>query len=68
MPANADRLRTDLAAARYLDALGRDDRPALDALWAAAETDPELLAAFRDLHAGLVEEQAGARRPARTEE
>ena len=34
-----DRIRIDLAAARYLDALERDDQPALDALWAQAAND-----------------------------
>jgi hypothetical protein len=55
-----DRLRISVAAARYLEALELDDHPTLDALWAAAAADPELLAAFRDIHAGLVEEQEAA--------
>jgi len=53
-----DRLRVGLAAARYLDALERNDEADLESLWAAAAADPELLAAFRDIHAGLLEEQA----------
>lgn len=53
-----DRLRVSIAAARYLEALERDDQATLDALWARAAADPDLLAAFRDIHAGLVEEQA----------
>jgi hypothetical protein len=51
-----DRARVSLAAARYLDALERDDQDALDALWAQAAADPELLAAFNDINAGLLEE------------
>jgi hypothetical protein len=53
-----DRLRVSLAAARYLDALERHDEVELGALWVSAAADPELLAAFRDIHAGLLEEQA----------
>jgi len=53
-----DRLRVSIAAARYLEALERDDQATLDALWAQAAADPDLLAAFRDIHAGLIEEQA----------
>lgn len=52
-----DRLRVSIAAARYLEALERDDHAALDALWGAATADPDLLAAIRDIHAGLAEEQ-----------
>lgn len=51
-----DRIRISIAAAQYLDALERDDQPALDALWAQAANDPELLAAFNDINAGLLEE------------
>jgi hypothetical protein len=53
-----DRLRVSLAAARYLDALERHDEAELESLWASAASDAELLAAFRDIHAGLLEEQA----------
>lgn len=52
-----DRLRIGIAAARYLEALEADDQATLDALWGQAAADPELLAAFRDVHAGLIEEQ-----------
>lgn len=52
-----DRLRLSIATARYLDALERDDHATLDALWGAAAADSDLLAALRDLHAGLAEEQ-----------
>ena len=51
-----DRVRISLAAARYLDALERDDQDALDALWALAANDPEMLTAFNDINAGLLEE------------
>lgn len=51
-----DRLRIDLAAAAYLDALARDDPDAQARLWGQAAADPNLLAAFREVHAGLLEE------------
>lgn len=53
-----DRLRISIAAARYLEALERDDQATLDELWKDAAADPELVAAFQDIHAGLLEEQA----------
>ncbi len=52
------RPRLDLAAARYLDALERDDFDTAAAFWQLALTDPELGAAFREVHAGLMEERA----------
>jgi hypothetical protein len=52
------RLRRDLAAARYLDALECDDFDTTAALWQLALTDPELATALREVHAGLIEEQA----------
>ncbi len=61
-----DRLRVSLAAARYLEALERDDAPTLDALWDTAAGDPELLAAFRDIHTGLIEERSTAEHAAVT--
>jgi hypothetical protein len=51
-----DRLRISILAARYQEALERDDHAALAALWELAAGDPELLAAFRQTHAGLIEE------------
>jgi hypothetical protein len=54
------RLRLDLAAARYLDALERDDFATTAALWQLALADPELEAVLREVHAGLIEEQAHA--------
>jgi hypothetical protein len=52
-----DRLRISIATARYLEALEQDDQATLNALWAAATGDAELVTAFRDIHAGLLEEQ-----------
>src|SRR5262245_54110847 len=52
-----DRLRISIAAARYFEALERDDQFTLELLWDSAAADPDLLAAFRDIHAGLIEEQ-----------
>ena len=52
-----DRIRISIMAARYLEALERDDDAILAALWDAAASDHELLAAFEDIHSGLVEEQ-----------
>jgi hypothetical protein len=51
------RLWLDLTAARYLDAIERDDFDTQVELWRAAESDPELEEAFHDIHAGLVEER-----------
>lgn len=58
------RLRIDLAAAAYLDALERDDADAQAHLWARAATDADLLAALREVHAGLLEEREAADRAA----
>lgn len=55
-----DPLRTDLVAARYLDALERGDAEITAALWKQAGTDPALEVALRQVHAGLIEEQAMA--------
>jgi hypothetical protein len=52
------RLRRDLHAARYLDALERNDFDTAAALWRLALADPELESALREVHAGLIEEQA----------
>ncbi len=52
------RLLLDLAAARYLAALERDDFAVMEDIWRLALADPELGAALREVHAGLVEEQA----------
>ena len=51
------RLRLDLAAARYLDALEQDDFDTTAALWQFAQADPELEAVLREVHVGLIEEQ-----------
>jgi hypothetical protein len=51
-----DRLCIDLAAAAYLDALTRDDVETQARLWSQAAADPSLLAAFQEVHAGLLEE------------
>lgn len=59
-----DRVRISLAAARYLDALERDDQAALDTLWAQAAGDAELLAAFHDINVGLLEESQARDRAA----
>jgi hypothetical protein len=60
MNPNDRRLELDLAAARYLDALERDDFPAMADLWRSALADPELETVLRQVHAGLVDEQADA--------
>lgn len=52
------RLQLDLTAARYLDALERDDFAAMAAIWQDALIDPELSTVLHELHAGLIEEQA----------
>jgi hypothetical protein len=50
------RLQLDLAAARYLDALERDDFSTMAELWKAATGDSALETAFRDVHAAVLEE------------
>lgn len=55
-----DRLRIDLAAAAYLDALARDDVETQARLWGQAAADPGLLAAFQEVHTGLLEENETA--------
>lgn len=52
-----DRLRIDIATARYLEALEAGDDATLSALWEAAAADDNLLNAFREIHAGLIEEE-----------
>jgi hypothetical protein len=52
------RLQLDLAAARYLDALERDDFTAMADIWRLALADPELEAVLREVHTGLIEDQA----------
>jgi hypothetical protein len=53
------RLQLDLAAARYLAALERDNFAAMADIWRLAVADPELEAVLHEVHAGLIEEQAG---------
>lgn len=60
MTPNDRRLWIDLTAARYLEAVERDDFDAQVELWALAAQDPELEAAFHDIHLGLLEERESA--------
>jgi hypothetical protein len=53
-----DRLRLDLAAARYQEAMEREDFDTMAEVWQLALAEPELESALRDVHAGLLEEQA----------
>jgi len=55
---NERRLRVDVAAAHYLEALEAEDFDTTTALWQQALVDPDLESALREVHAGLVEEQA----------
>jgi hypothetical protein len=52
------RLQLDLASARYLAALEQEDFTAMADLWRLALGDPELEAVLREVHTGLIEEQA----------
>jgi hypothetical protein len=52
------RLQVDLVAARYLDALERDDFTAMADIWRLALSDSELEAVLCEVHAGVIEEQA----------
>jgi len=58
MNPNEHRLQLDLAAARYLDALERDDFTTMAEIWRVASHDHELEAILREVHAGLLEERA----------
>jgi hypothetical protein len=51
-------LQLDLAAARYLAALEQDDFTTMADFWRLTLGDPELEAVLREVHAGLIEEQA----------
>jgi hypothetical protein len=53
------RLQLDLAAARYLAALERDDFTEMADIWRLALADPELGTILHEVHSGLIEEQAG---------
>ena len=55
-----DRTEISLLSARYLEALERGDDASLEALWAEAANDTVLIAAFREIHAGLLDEDAAA--------
>lgn len=57
MTPNPDRIRLDLLAARYLEAVERDDFETQEQLWQLAGTDPQLVAAFRQVHDDLLAEQ-----------
>src|SRR5262245_2838747 len=52
------RFQRDVAAARYLDALERNDFATMEEIWRSAQEDSELAVALQEIHEGLVEEQA----------
>ena len=54
------RLWIDLTAAEYLAALEGEDFAAQERLWALAAADPELEAAFHEIHDGIIEEAQDA--------
>jgi hypothetical protein len=58
MNPNNRRFQLDLTAARYLDALERDDFATMEEIWRAAQTDLDLGIVLQEVHAGLVEERA----------
>jgi len=58
-------LRLDFAAARYLEALERDDFDTMAALWGRRVRDPDLEAVLHELHAGLIEERLSKKRRSR---
>jgi S1-C subfamily serine protease len=49
-------LRHDLVAARYLEALERDDFDTMEKIWRLALEDPELTTILGEVHTGLLEE------------
>lgn len=60
MTAKDRRLWIDVTAARYLEAVEREDYDTQEALWQLAAADAELEAAFHEVHAALLEEEAAA--------
>jgi hypothetical protein len=60
------RFQVDVTAARYLDALERDDFAAMEEIWLVAQEDPDLLVALQEIHAGLAEEQGSGITPVST--
>lgn len=67
MNPNPERLRRELLAARYLQAVESDDFDAQDALWRLAEAEPELVDIFRQVHDDLIAEQDAAEAAAATD-
>jgi hypothetical protein len=57
MTPNDRRLWIDVTAARYLEAVEREDFAAQDELWLLAAADPDLEAAFHEIHALIIEEE-----------
>lgn len=53
-----DRLRREILVARYLEALEAEDFETQIALWKRAESEPELVPLFRQLHDDLLAEYA----------
>lgn len=57
MTPNPDRVRLELLAARYLEAVELDDFETQEQLWKLAELDPRLVEVFRQVHEDLLAEQ-----------
>lgn len=64
MKPNPDLLRREYLAGQYLLAVEADDFPSQEALWRVAETEPELISLFQQVHEDLVAEQDAAERAA----
>jgi hypothetical protein len=60
MTPNPERLRKELLAAEYCEALETDDFETEARLWKLAETEPELIELFQQVHADLLEERLDA--------
>jgi hypothetical protein len=56
MMPNDHRLRLDVAAAQYLEALECDDFEAMSSFWEQAAADPDLERALHQVHTGLADE------------
>jgi len=62
-----ERLRIDLLVARYLEAIETDDFAVQERLWHRAESEPELVERFRQIHADLIAEHDEAESTRTTE-
>jgi len=63
---NGDRIRLDLLACEFLEAIEADDFDKLQSMWKYAETHPECVPVFEQVYEDLYEEQLAAEQNAAT--